>query len=139
MTALKLSIGSDRIMQNLERLAEFSDAPAPAVTRVLFTSTDMRGRQFVRELMEQAGLTTSQDAAGNLFGRWTGSEPDLPGVATGSHCDAIPHSGRYDGTVGVLGRIEAIAALRESGFQPRRSIDLIMFNSEEPTRYGIGC
>lgn len=139
MIALKLSIGSDRIVRNLDRLAEFSDAPAPAVTRVLFTPTDMRARQFVRELMELVGLKTSQDAAGNLFGRWVGSEQDLPPVATGSHCDAIPHSGRYDGTVGVLGGIEAIAALREVGFQPRRSIDVIMFNSEEPTRYGIGC
>jgi ureidoglycolate amidohydrolase len=139
MTPLNLSICSDRITRNLDRLAEFSDAPAPAVTRVLFTPTDMRGRQFVRELMEQAGLKTSQDAAGNLFGRWMGSASDLQPVATGSHCDAIPHSGRYDGTVGVLGGIAAIEALRESGFRPRRSIDLIMFNSEEPTRYGIGC
>src|SRR5262245_26662780 len=105
MTVQTLSIDSDRLTRNLDRLAEFSDAPPPAVTRVLFTPMDMQGREFVRQLMEQAGLTTSQDAAGNLFGRWSGSEPDLPAVATGSHCDAIPFSGRYDGTVGVLGGI----------------------------------
>ena len=69
MTVSELSIRSDRVMRNLDRLAEFSDAPPPAVTRVLFTPTDMQGREFVRQLMEQAGLTTSQDAAGNLFGR----------------------------------------------------------------------
>src|SRR5688572_14428540 len=115
MTALKLSISSERVGRNLERLAEFTDAPPPAVTRVLFTPTDLQGRQFVRELMVQAGLSIRQDGAGNLFGRWTGSDPHLPPVATGSHCDAIPHSGRYDGTVGVLGGIEAIEALRESG------------------------
>lgn len=34
--------------------------------------------------------------------------------------------------------IEAIVLLRAAGFQPRRSIDVIMFNAEEPTRYGIG-
>jgi N-carbamoyl-L-amino-acid hydrolase len=45
----------------------------------------------------------------------------------------------YDGTVGVLGGLEAIRALQASGFKPRRSIELILFTSEEPTRFGIGC
>src|SRR5207248_113041 len=56
-----------------------------------------------------------------------------------SHIDAIPHSGKYDGTVGVLGGLEAIRALQASGFRPRRSIELLLFTSEEPTRFGIGC
>lgn len=136
---IALSVSSERVGRNLDRLAEFSDAPAPAVTRVLFTDADMRARAFIQQLMTEAGLDVRQDAAGNLFGRWKGSDASLPAVATGSHTDAIPHSGRYDGTVGVLGAIEAIQALRESGFQPRRSIEVIMFNAEEPTRYGIGC
>lgn len=41
-----------------------------------------------------------------------GSEPELPAVATGSHIDAIPYSGKYDGVVGVLGAIEAINTLK---------------------------
>src|SRR5580693_2718146 len=45
----------------------------------------------------------------------------------------------YDGTVGVLGGLEAIRALQRNGFRPRRSIELLMFTSEEPTRFGIGC
>src|SRR5258708_32077370 len=28
---------------------------------------------------------------------------------------------------------------RSGGFHPKRSIDLILFTSEEPTRFGIGC
>jgi N-carbamoyl-L-amino-acid hydrolase len=39
----------------------------------------------------------------------------------------------------VLGGLEAIRALQRSGFQPTRSIELILFTSEEPTRFGIGC
>jgi hypothetical protein len=41
-----------------------------------------------------------------------GSEPELAAVATGSHIDAIPYSGKYDGVVGVLGAIEAINVLK---------------------------
>ncbi len=136
---LSLLVSSERVCRQLDELAAFSDAPAPAVTRILFTPTDMQGRAYIKQLMEDAGLMFRRDGAGNLFGRWIGSEPQLPAVATGSHCDAIPHSGRYDGTVGVIGAIEAIIALKAAGFQPRRSIEVIMFNAEEPTRYGIGC
>jgi N-carbamoyl-L-amino-acid hydrolase len=39
----------------------------------------------------------------------------------------------------VLGGLEAIRALRQSGFRPRHSIELLIFTSEEPTRFGIGC
>jgi N-carbamoyl-L-amino-acid hydrolase len=79
------------------------------------------------------------DAVGNTFARWIGTAPDLPAVATGSHIDAIPNAGRFDGTVGVVGGLEAIRALRRTGFTPRRSIELVLFTSEEPTRFGIGC
>ena len=69
---------------------------------------------------------------GNIFGRWVGSEPDLPAVGSGSHADAIPQSGLYDGCLGVIGPIEAIAALKRAGFKPKRSIEALMFTSEEP-------
>jgi len=45
-----------------------------------------------------------------------GLEPELPAVATGSHVDAIPYSGKYDGVVGVLGAIEAIRVLKRFYF-----------------------
>ena len=80
-----------------------------------------------------------QDAIGNTFARWSGADPAAPAVGTGSHIDAIPNAGKYDGVVGVLGGLEAIRALQASGFRPRNSIELLVFTSEEPTRFGIGC
>ncbi|MGC1482134.1 MAG: M20 family metallo-hydrolase, partial [Chthoniobacterales bacterium] len=66
-------------------------------------------------------------------------EPDLPAVATGSHIDAIPNAGKFDGVVGVLGGLEAVRSLKESGCELRRSIEIVMFTAEEPTRFGLGC
>jgi len=129
----------DRIMAELDRLASKSAAPPPAVTRVLYTDQDLEARAYLKELFADAGLSIREDAIGNTFARWDGLEPELAPVGTGSHTDAIPHSGRYDGTVGVLGGLEAIRALRRTGFQPFRPIELVMFTSEEPTRFGIGC
>jgi len=39
----------------------------------------------------------------------------------------------------VLGGLEAIRSLERSGFRPKHSIELLVFTSEEPTRFGIGC
>ena len=129
----------NRLLNELETLASFSDAPAPAVTRVVFSPQDVAARAYLREILSAAALELRTDAVGNTFARWAGADPNLPAVATGSHTDAVPHAGRYDGTVGVLGGLEAIRALQRSGFRPRRSIDLLVFTSEEPTRFGIGC
>ena len=134
-----MTIDIQKLSAEIDHLAQFSDAPAPAVTRVLWTDTDAKGRAYLRQLYDEAELETRVDALGNTFARWAGTEPELAPVATGSHVDAIPHAGKFDGVVGVLGGLEAIRALKSSGFVPRRSIELIQFTSEEPTRFGLGC
>jgi ureidoglycolate amidohydrolase len=128
-----------RLTAEIDHLATLSSHPAPAVTRVLFSAEDFAARAWLIDLAIQAGFQTRSDAVGNIFITWPGSDPALPAVATGSHTDAIPNAGKYDGVVGVLGGLEAMRSLRETGHQPKRSIELIMFTAEEPTRFGIGC
>ena len=128
-----------RLDREIDELAAISAHPAPAVTRVLFSPEDLGAREWLTVLAKEAGFHVRQDPVGNLFIRWEGSEPCLPAVATGSHTDAIPNAGKYDGVVGVLGGLEAMRVLKEAGHVPKRSIELIMFTSEEPTRFGIGC
>ena len=136
---MPIHVDQESLVHELATLASFSDAPAPAVTRVVFSPADLESRAFLERLFREAGLAVRKDAVGNTFARWLGADPDLPAVGTGSHTDAIPHAGRYDGTVGVLGGLEAIRALQRAGFRPRRSIEVLVFTSEEPTRFGIGC
>jgi N-carbamoyl-L-amino-acid hydrolase len=136
---MNLAVDRERLEAEIEELASISDAAAPAVTRVVFTSTDLKARAWILNKCEKAGLITRQDPVGNIFARWPGSLPDASAVGTGSHIDAIPNAGKYDGVVGVLGGLEAIRSLQASGFRPRNSIELLMFTSEEPTRFGIGC
>lgn len=136
---MELPVDAARISRELDTLAGFTDDPAPAVTRVVYTPTDLKARAYVRALLREAGLTLREDGLGNLFARWEGARPELSAVATGSHLDAIPHAGRFDGTVGVLGALEAFRALRAAGFVPLRPLELVVFTSEEPTRFGVGC
>ena len=139
MTAVKVAVDIARLSAELDELAGWTDAAPPAVTRIIYTDADLKARFFVKRLCGAAGLVVREDPIGNTFARWEGSRPELPAVGTGSHIDAIPNAGRYDGTVGVLGGLEALRALRRAGFQPARSLELLLFTSEEPTRYGVGC
>src|ERR1700690_3611128 len=136
---MKLEIDGARLTSEIEALASISEAPAPAVTRIVFTPADLKAREWLKSRCQEAGLSLRTDAIGNTFVRWAGADSTLPAGGTGSPIDAIPNAGKYDGVVGVLGGLEAIRALRRSGFQPRHSIELLVFTSEEPTRFGIGC
>ncbi len=142
-------INLDRLMRELHQLATMTECaaavdpslpqPQRAVTRIVFTPRDLEARAWFKNLAIQAGFAVREDAVGNTFVRWAGSRSDLPAIGTGSHMDAIPFAGMYDGTVGVLGGLEAMRALKEAGFAPHRSLELLLLTSEEPTRFGIGC
>jgi ureidoglycolate amidohydrolase len=136
---MNLDVDRERLLDEIEELALISDAQAPAVTRIVFSPTDLEARAWLIARFEEAGLEVRQDAIGNIFARWPGSDRLAPAVGTGSHIDAIPNAGKYDGVVGVLGGLEAIRSLQRSGFRPKHSIELLVFTSEEPTRFGIGC
>lgn len=136
---MKIVVDGERLAQEIDALAAITEAEPPAVTRVVFTKEDLRARKWLKQRCADAGLAIREDAVGNTFMRWEGSRADLPPVATGSHIDAIPNAGKFDGVVGVLGGLEAIRALRRGGFEPERSIELIQFTAEEPTRFGVGC
>jgi N-carbamoyl-L-amino-acid hydrolase len=136
---VNLAIDQNRLVSEIEALARISDAEPPAVTRIVFTPTDLEARTWLHARCSEAGLAVRQDAIGNIFARWTGTDETAAPVATGSHTDAIPNAGKYDGVVGVLGGLEAIRSLQRCGFRPTRSIELILFTSEEPTRFGVGC
>jgi ureidoglycolate amidohydrolase len=140
---MRYEVDAERLDRELHALARFTrvepSTEGTAVTRVVFTEDDLAARRWLISLAESAGLTVRVDAVGNTFFRLEGEDPSLPAVATGSHVDAIPHAGMYDGTVGVLGGLEALRAIQASAVRRRRAVELILFTSEEPTRFGIGC
>jgi hydantoinase/carbamoylase family amidase len=128
-----------RLDDAIAELATYNDDPAAGgLTREVYTPTYAAALERVAGWMEELGLVVRLDAAGNLFGRWEGSEPGAPRVLTGSHVDTTLNAGRYDGVVGVLGAIEAVRALQGAGVAPRRPVELVAWAGEEP-RFGTGC
>ncbi|MGA7359364.1 MAG: Zn-dependent hydrolase, partial [Candidatus Sulfotelmatobacter sp.] len=94
---MSLTINQDRLLSEIEALASISEAEPPVVTRIVFSPSDLKARGWMKACCEEAGLTVREDAVGNTFARWDGSEPAASVVGTGSHIDAIPNAGKYDG------------------------------------------
>src|SRR5262249_61607589 len=100
---MNLFIDRERLVSEIESLGKISEAEPPVVTRIVFTQADLRARAWVIARCKEAGLEVRQDAVGNIFARWEGSDSAAAAVGTGSHIDAIPNAGQYEGVVGVCG------------------------------------
>ena len=74
----------------------------------------------------------TRDAFGNVIGRLRGSQRELPEVWAGSHLDSVPDGGKYDGALGVVAAIEAVAAVGASA----RTLGVVAFRDEERGCYG---
>lgn len=137
---LNLKANAGRILEELNILKTFNSQPEQqGITRMLFSDAELQARAYIIKLMTDAGLTVTEDAIGNIFACMVGLEPDLPPVWSGSHIDTVINAGMYDGTVGVIGALEACRMIREAGIPHRRNILTAVFASEEPTRFGMGC
>jgi allantoate deiminase len=88
-------------------------------------------------LLEQEGFAVSHDAAGNLYGRLAGSDPGAPEIWSGSHLDTVPDGGDFDGALGVVAALEAIASLASA--EHRATLCVVAFRDEEGWRFGNGC
>jgi hydantoinase/carbamoylase family amidase len=127
-------INIKRLRENIYELAKYSDKDN-GVTRISFTETYNHGINFVRKLMEVAGLATKVDSVGNLIGRLESKNKDKRSIIIGSHIDTVPHGGMFDGTLGVLGGIEVIKVLIENGYRNNHPLEVISFINEEGTAY----
>lgn len=88
--------------------------------------------------MAEAGMTTRMDAAGNLIGRYEGTTPDAPVLLIGSHIDSVRDGGFFDGMLGVILGIEAVAHFARAGKRFPFALEVIGFGDEEGSRFPSG-
>jgi allantoate deiminase len=85
--------------------------------------------------MAEAGMAVRRDAAANLIGRYDGDLPRAPALLIGSHLDSVRDGGRYDGPLGIMLGVEAVAALSRTGRRLPFPIEVIAFGDEEGSRF----
>ena len=57
-----------RIAANLEHLKQYTATPGEGCTRLPFTKEAREAAEYLKGLMEEAGLEVREDAAGNVIG-----------------------------------------------------------------------
>jgi len=135
---MELTINKARLQDRLERLAQIGKLGETGVCRLALSKEDRQAVLLVKSWFEEAGLAARIDNFGNLIGRMEGRNPDAPVLMLGSHIDSQPYGGRFDGTVGVLGALEAAQTMRERGLRPEMPIEVVAFCDEEGCRFNKG-
>jgi len=99
--------------------------------RVAFSNGDIEARKYIINLMGSLGLSVRVDEAGNIYGHRKGIDSTLPYISFGSHIDAVPAGGIYDGDLGVLGALECIDILNANNIKTKHPLEVIVFTDEE--------
>jgi allantoate deiminase len=126
---------AQRVLRNCDELAAIT-ALEGGILRAYLTPEHARANARVASWMTAAGMTSWQDAAGNICGRYAAASADAPVLLLGSHLDTVPNAGKYDGTLGVLSAIEVIRSLSVLGVSLPFHVDVIGFADEEGVRFG---
>jgi allantoate deiminase len=105
------------------------------LTRTFLSPAMDNAHELVAGWMREAGMTPHVDEMGNLIGHYPSLEdkPGGPVFLLGSHLDTVPNAGKYDGILGVMLAIEAVASLE--GERLPIAIEVIGFSEEEGVRY----
>ncbi|MGH3133851.1 MAG: M20/M25/M40 family metallo-hydrolase, partial [Gaiellaceae bacterium] len=108
------------ILERLEQL--YAIGGGPGANRLHGSAAEDEAHELAAGWMREAGLTVEVDGAGNLFGR----AAERRVVWVGSHLDTVPRGGRFDGALGVVAAIEAVASTGRGS--------VVVFRGEE-----VGC
>ncbi|HET7172574.1 MAG TPA: hydantoinase/carbamoylase family amidase [Gaiellales bacterium] len=128
---------AERAMERLDLLARVgADGPDGGVTRPGLSAVEDEAHAVVAAWCEEEGLAVSRDAVGNLYARPSGS-PVTGEIWAGSHLDTVPSGGRFDGALGVVVALEAVAAVAAEA--PGAPLAVVAFRDEEGWRFGDGC
>lgn len=125
-----------RLWSDLRQVAAFGAQADGRWSLPALSPEHLATRQWLREQMALAGLTTSFDGAANLTGRREGRRDDLDPIVIGSHTDSIRQTGCVGGIVGVLAGIEIARRLHETRTQLDHPLEIVDFVAAGPGDWG---
>ncbi len=129
---------SARLADDLRAIAQIGALDGGGVSRPGYSLLEREAHQLVAGWLRALGLTVRVDAAGNTIAERPGYRPG-PFIGFGSHLDSVPHGGRFDGIVGVVGAVELVRMLNEAGRTTSFPLRLAVFAAEEGARFGEPC
>lgn len=125
-----MSLSAVKTIEDLQALSEDQNG----VTRFPFTKEHKDAVSYLTVLMEKAGMSVSMDAAGTLIGRAEGRGSNKT-LLMGSHQDSVRNGGAYDGIMGVVLPVLAMAILKDKGVSLPFAVECLAFADEEGARF----
>ena len=119
-----------------EPLLPIGRTAAGGYRRFAWTAEDRVLREWFAGEAAALGAEVVLDRVGNQWAWWGDPDADGPGVVLGSHLDSVPEGGAFDGPLGVVSSLAAVAAVRAD---LRRPVAVVNFTDEEGARFGIAC
>ena len=120
----------------MKKLSEFGINKNNGNDRVAYSDYDVQAREYLKEYMKNLGLKVHVDYAANIIARKEGSNKKLRPIIFGSHIDAVPNGGHYDGPLGVISGIEALETILDNKIITSHPLELIIFTNEEGGVFG---
>ena len=130
------TVSKERLLKNLKKLSEFGINKNNGNDRVAYSDYDVQAREYLKEYMKNLGLKVHVDYAANIIARKEGSNKKLRPIIFGSHIDAVPNGGHYDGPLGVISGIEALETILDNKIITSHPLELIIFTNEEGGVFG---
>ncbi len=131
MSTDAITVDQDLLGTYITELGAIGETPE-GMYRFPYDDAWQRARDTLLAWIDEAGLEGRVDAVGNVFGRLPGSGDGV--VLTGSHVDTVPSGGKYDGALGIVGGLAALAALRAHG-TPTTTLEVVALCEEESSRF----
>ena len=132
-----MQINGKRLMRNLFELGKIGENEKGGIDRAFGSESDLEAREWLKDYWkENTGIEAETDPIANLWVRYQ-KEKDLPAIVIGSHHDAVPDGGKYDGAMGVLMATEVLQTIQESGITLRHPLTVVSFTGEEPNPFNV--
>ncbi len=132
-----IQISPERLGKDLVELGNFGGVAGGGIMRPALSDADLAARAWLKGRMRDTGLEVREDEASNIIGRWN-PEPGMassPCIAFGSHIDAVPNGGKFDGALGICAGLEALRAIRERGATLPCPLELLILTDEEGSHF----
>jgi N-carbamoyl-L-amino-acid hydrolase len=130
-----LQINGRRLWNTLMETAKFGGTAKGGINRLTLTDEDKKVRDWFKAAAEAIGCTVTVDEVGNMFARRAGMIDGLAPVCMGSHLDTQPTGGKFDGVLGVLGALEVMRTIHESGYETNAPLEIVNWTNEEGSRF----
>lgn len=133
-TLLNRSQRAARVIDHCQTLATISDISGET-TRLFLSPATRDAHSLLRKWFREAGLDPRLDDVGNIRATRRACDDAGATLVLFSHIDTVPNAGAFDGVLGIMLALEAIAELGDTPLP--YDIELIAFSEEEGVRFNF--